>query len=486
MNLGQNWIGDSGFMRGMPPMGQLPQNGNLLQRWQGASVAQNGLDIEAIKRGEFGDDVGAILAQVMSSQQEFQRAITSATTSLPIRENLEAEAKVLFPTQTPMRNRLKRTPGSGLNSRWKQLLSAGGGFMAATNTTGTNSAAATTVTITSSAGLAPGDQVAIDTGANFEIKTVLTVPGTTSFTCSALGFTHTAGAAVIKYLVQGGSSQGVLQAFFAETGSPADHTSIYAEVLASFKLMGVKGSVTGFAMAAGANFQNQYATERNNSLLTLMLNEENAIINGDATAIGFPWGDGSTALAFNGLVNLVTTANGTPSAQVQTAVGALTTAHIDAQLNRLYLQGAQGIYLIVNPQEGTSLTHLAQASSSINQIMLDPTNGQSILGMSVGWYMHPTTGEKCEIIVSRFLSPGTIIFGCNSLPDGSPALDMDVLPQVELPQLAPDQQVMGYTLQEVAPAIAAPQVYPWICTVYEVLRMKSALHFAISKGLTAV
>lgn len=474
------------FMPGTPPVGELPESKSILSRWQQNDIQRGaGIDVEAIKRGEFGDDIGSLLASIVSAQNDMQRSITSATSSLPIRENLEAEAKVLIPLDTPFRNMLKRTPGSGLNSRWKQLLSLGGGYMAATTTTGTNNAAATTVTVASTAGMQVGDQVAIDTGANFEIKTILTIPGGTSFTCSALSFTHTAGAGVIKYGVQGGSSQSVIRAFFAETGSPADHSEIYAEVLATYKLLGVYGSVTGFAMAAGNNFQNQYAQSRRLSLQNLMLNEEYALINGSTTDVNAPWGDGTTNFAFNGIVNLVTTANGTPTSQVQTSVGALTTLHIDQQLNRLFLQGANDMWMLMNPQEATSLTHLAEAGGSINRVNLD-ANGLATLGITVGWYAHPTTNAKVKVIVSRFLSPGTIIFGCNNLPDGSPAIDVDVLPQVNLPQLAPDQQVQGYVQQELAPALAQPQVYPWITTVYEVLRVKSALHFAKSTGVLAV
>jgi hypothetical protein len=66
------------------------------------------------------------------------------------------------------------------------------------------------------------------------------------------------------------------------------------------------------------------------------------------------------------------------------------------------------------------------------------------------------------------------------------AADVRVLPQVQLPELAPNQPIQGYTAQELAPAIASPQVYPFIVSVYEVLRMKNNYVFAKSTGVTAV
>ena len=101
-------------------------------------------------------------------------------------------------------------------------------------------------------------------------------------------------------------------------------------------------------------------------------------------------------------------------------------------------------------------------------------------------YVHPVTGEMVKIYPSRFLSPGKIIFGSQMLPDGSPAMDVQVLPQVQLPQLAPNANIQGYTAQEIAPSAASPQNYQFLVSVFEVPRMKSALHFCVSTGVTAV
>lgn len=274
------------------------------------------------------------------------------------------------------------------------------------------------------------------------------------------------------------------RSFFAEAGAPAEFTSVYAAKSAGYKLMGILGSVTGFAMASGANFQNQLAKEKTNAIWNLMLIEENALVNGDATSTAAPWGDGTSALAFNGLVNLITTANGTPTANVQTAVGALTLAHVDAQLTRIWKQGARKTWMLLNAQEQQSLKNLAQASGSIHRLMIEPVS--STIGFRVTGYVHPVTGEVVEVITSKFLAAGTMLFGCDYVDNGAPTLEVDVLPQVMLPELAPNAQIQGYTAQELAPTTAAPQVYPFIVSCYEVLKMKAATVFAKSTGVTAV
>lgn len=373
--------------------------------------------LASLQRGELIGDTNQLLFHLNQSLSTLvERGITSGMTAFPARENLEAEAKILVPTETPVRNRLHRIPGSGTASAWKQNTSLGGGWAA-------------------------GDQP--------------------------------------------GEGPGAVRAFFSESGAPAEHTSVYANKSSAYKLLGTLGSVTGFAAAAGASFDNAIAREKSNAILNLMLNEENALINGDATSIVAPWGDGATALAFNGLINLITVANGTPATQVQAAVGALTTAHIDAQLKRIWAQGAQRPWIVCNGTEVLSLVHLAEASGTVIRVQAT-SDGKTVLGVQVTGYVNPITGEIVDVVASRFCPAGTMLFLSDAIPDGTPTLDVDVLPQVQLPQLAPNDSVQGYTAQELAPTTAAPQVYPFIVTVFEVLRLKSALHVAKSSGITAV
>lgn len=134
-----------------------------------------------IERGEVVGDVNQILHQLSLTMGEFQRAITSATSSLPIRENLEAEAKLLVPLHTPVRNLLPRVPGAGLASAWRQMTAIGGGW--------------------------------------------------------------------INTLDQPGGSAVATRMFFSESGAPAEHTTTYASKSASYRLLGVFGSITTRALA---------------------------------------------------------------------------------------------------------------------------------------------------------------------------------------------------------------------------------------------
>lgn len=275
------------------------------------------------------------------------------------------------------------------------------------------------------------------------------------------------------------------QAFFAETGAPAELASAYAAKSAPFRLLGQRGSVTGLAMAAGDSFFNQFNREKTHAVMNLMLMEEHALINGSSSSTAAPWGDGTNALAFDGLTNLIATANGIPTAQVQTSVGALTLAHLDEQLTRVWSHGGRGLYMVMNAAEMQGLIKLAEGTGSLIRIQAQGANNKVNLGMLVGGYVHPISGEVVDILVSRFLAAGTILFGSDRGPDGSPAAEVVVLPQVQLPEAAPHQKIQGYVVQETAPAHNAPQVYGFLVSVFEVLAMKNALVFAKSTGITA-
>lgn len=375
----------------------------------------------SLQRAEFVGDISQIAQNLGMTLQELQRGIVSDPyPPFPARENLEAEAKILVPLDTPVRNMLPRVPGAGKASLWRQITSLGGGY-----------------------GLSGTD---------------VDQPGSTAFT----------------------------QSFFSETGAPSlTRATVYAAKTAAYKLLGTFGSVTGFAMATGANFQNQYAVEKANSIRNLMLNEEYALIQGNSTSTAFPWGDGVNALAFDGLLNLTTTTNGVPTAQIVSGVGPLTLSHIDNQLRRIWIQGGMSPWILMNGTEILSLVHLAGASGSIIRVMAT-AQADTILGVAVTGYKHPITGEIVPIYASRFMPAGTIEFGSKFLPDGTPAADVDVLPQVQLPALAPNENVQGYVAQEIAPTATAPQVFGFLVSVYEVLRMKGATVFAKSSGVTPV
>jgi hypothetical protein len=210
------------------------------------------------------------------------------------------------------------------------------------------------------------------------------------------------------------------------------------------------------------------------------------VINGSATALYPPWGNGTVAYGFHGLLNLVTAANGTPVNQIQSSVGALTLSHIDGQLGGIYDQGGQGQFIIASRQEILSLTHLAEASGSIIRIPGTST-GDVTLGVTVVNYKHPVTGELVPVIASRFLAPGVMLFGSKYLPDGQASADVSVLPQVELPESAFAESIMGYTARELAPnSSTGCDTFPFMISVYEVLRMMGPTVWAKSSGLTPV
>ncbi len=372
----------------------------------------------SVQRGEIlGDEALKTIAQFQMESRNVNRGITTGTPNLPIRENLEAEARQLIPADTPLRSRLPRHVGAGTAVEWRQLVSTGGGW-----------------------------------------GTALDQPGGVS----------------------------TKRVFFGETGAPEEIVSVYDAKSSAYKLMGEIRDVSGFAAAAGQTFENQFLRERNSAIVNTMLNEENALTNGSSTSTASPWGDGTNALGFDGIINLIATANGTPAAQVQAAVGALTEAHMDAQLNRLWLQGARGLWILANIQETQSMVNLAKASGTIIRVQAVGDMNATGLGVSIKGIVHNASGELVPVMTSRFVPAGTLIFGCDNLPDGSPALAVDVLPQVELPALAVNEQVQGYTIQEIAPDRNSPLVYPFIVCVFETLKMYSALHFAKSTGVTAV
>lgn len=438
--------------------------------------------LETIQRNAGADPNAAIQALVQNLLQ-FNRSITSATSNLPIRENLEAEVTSLVPTDTPLRNRLRRVPGAGLASAWKVITSYGGGYGASSTTTASgNGATATTITLASVAGFRVGDLVAIGSGATLETRTITAInTGSNTITFSGGLANAQNSSAVVRIESQpgGGSAQ---RSFFAESGAPANRQTAYGNRTAAYKLMGQMGDVTGLAQAAGQNFQDNLAVEKQNAIMNLMLAEEDALLNGDSTVTAAPWGDGTTALAFDGLTKLIATANGTPSTHIQTAVGQLTLAHIDAQLTRLYYQGARSPWILISGQEAKSLTKLAQASSANYRIIVDQAAAN--LGLAVKGYIHPITGEVVPVMVDRFVTAGTMYFGADQAPDGKSAIEVEVLPQVNLPSLAPNQNIQGYVAQEIAPSASSPQVYGFIVTCFETLKMKAATCFAISTGVT--
>lgn len=436
--------------------------------------------MQAIERGDFGgQDPGAVLQQLsMDLMVNISRAQLS--TGVPVREDLEAPATMIIPVDTPVRNKLPRTVGSGVASKWYQQTTLGGGY--GVSTTVTSGASSATQTVGSTAGMQAG--VSLFFAVSNAYRTVQSVINGTTVVLTATISTTTAEAVTMgPYQQQGQSPQ---QVFFAEDGAPYTAKPVYSLITDPYKLMGTIGSITGLAMAAGATFDNQRSEEIAAAIYRLMLDEEFALIQGSSTILTAPWGDNTTNFAFDGILNLTTTANGTPGSHIQTSVGALTLSHIDAQLSRIHNDGSADPWIVANAQEAQSLVHLATGSgTSANRIVTNDA-GNLVAGAAVRGYMHPITRQLVPIMVSRFMPAGTLWYGSEKGPDGKAALDVRVLPQVQLPELANDQMIQGYVAQEIATTTTAPQVFPFIVSVYETLRMKNANVFAKSSGLTAV
>jgi len=475
------------------------------------------IDEGGLERVDLMGDIASIQKQLGMSLQEITRAITTSSNAFPVRENLEAPARNLVPMETPLRNMLPRTVGAGTASQWRQIVSMGGGFGFAT--TVTTGAASATQVVGSTAGMKAGDVIQFVTATTgvpiggttaASLRTISSITNATTVVLAATITTVTGDlvvntgkgvgdvvtgsttAAYVHGRPMGAGTPGGLTAttyygrsFYAETGSPAEKQTSYLAKTAGYKLLGAFGSVTGFAMAAGANFQPQLATEKLHALNNLMLNEENALWNGSSTSLLPPWGDFTNALGFDGVINLISTTNGTPADQIQTAVGPLTLSHVDNQLKRITDYGGQEQWIGASGQEIMSFVHLAEAAGSIIRVQAT-MQGAAVLGLSVTGYVHPVTGQVVPIMYSRFIEPGTLVFGSKRLPDGTPALDVQVLPQVELPALEPNEMIQGYVARELAVTTSAVDVHPFCITIYEVERMLGATVFAKSSGVTAV
>jgi hypothetical protein len=433
---------------------------------------------DMILRGEVpSQDLAAFSMKLqMDLLNQIARAQTSS--NIPTRQDLEAPSFMTIPLDTPVRNMLPRSQGSGVASQWYATTSIGGGY--GVNTTVPSGATSATQTFGSTDGMQPGMSLYFSLSNQYAIVSSITNSAVAVLTTSITTTTND----VVTMGPYAELGQNPIQVAFSETGAPASADVTYLEVTKNYKLLGTLGQITGFAMATGATFDNQLAEAKAAAIYRLMLGEEFILINGSSTSVLPPFGDGTNALCFDGMLNSISTANGTPGSHIQTAVGALTIAHIDQQMTRIHNDGGRGLYIICNAQETQSMVHLATGSGAVNRIVT--TTAEITLGASVAAYMHPVTKELCPVITSRFCPAGTMIFGAKNGPTGQVAADVRVLPQVQLPQLAPNQPVQGFTAQELAPAVTSPQLYPFLVSVFEVFRMLNYYVFGKSSGLTPV
>lgn len=335
---------------------------------------------------------------------------------------------------------------------------------------------------------------------NLEAAATILVPQDTPFRNRVPRTVGNGAAAVWKQVVtlgggwgsgleQPGGGTNAKRVFYAEMGAPEWFQSEYATRMAQYKLMGAFGGVTAFAAAVGGNFQDQRAMERRHALQNFMLNEENAMINAVKIATVAPWGDGTQALAYDGLSASVTTANGTPGANVQTGVGPLTLDHINAQLRSLYTYGARDLFILQGADATMWLQKLLRDSGEPYRLTITDQS-EAKLGFTVAIYVHPVTGQNVTIMTSRFAKFGEIIFGGMTQDNGSNALELEVLPQAPIPTdiQRPDgsrQDIQGYYVTELARSTDQPEVEPFMVNLYGTFKLKNAQLFSKSTDVTA-
>lgn len=461
------------FLSGAPSQIVVPHQG-LIERYRADDSARAA--IERLARGGIDTDGAAELANIL-------RGITSQTSALPIRENLDAEVHVLTPVTCPLRNRIPRVPGpGGLSAQWRQQSSFGTGLGTLTTCSGTTNSANTLV-VANARGFFAGEQIihnsVTHTIASINYSTnVITVGSSPGISQN----TQTNGQTVVKanyfWPEQGTASR----IFYEETGAPVENTTVYLNKTAAFKLIGDMGSVTMFAMATGQNFFNQYETEKRNTLIRAMLKEEYALLHADSSVTAAPWGDGTNALAFQGLVPFIN-ANA-PSAQIQTSVGALTFGHLQQQLTKLWYNGGRKLWIMVSGAQAEGLADLLANKGNYRISVTSDVNAKA--GVRVTGLVHSVSGEEVPIFTHPFLPQGMIVFGADTNDLGQSAYEIEVLPQVQAPESAfMDGTFSGFYAQEIAPTSSSPEVLKFKVAAYEVPKWKNANVLGISTGVTA-
>jgi hypothetical protein len=333
---------------------------------------------------------------------------------------------------------------------------------------------------------------------NLEAPAIVLVPEDTPFRNTLPRVPGSGLAAVWKQIVTLGGGWGTdvdqpgggakVRQFYTESTAPVTQSTTYATKMAQYKLMGAYGSVTTFAASAGANYSDLRAEERRNALANFFLNEENALINGSSTSTAAPWGDGATAMAYDGILSLTATANGTPAAQVQTAVGPLTLDHYNAQLRRLWNYGGRDLFILQSADVTLWLQKLLRDAGEPYRLdVKDQAN--ATMGFHVAVYISPVNGQRVTIMTSRFMPAGTIEFGSFLTDTGRNAFEIDVLPQAPLPAdvQRPDgskQLIQGYYVTELARQADNPEEELFMVNCYSVPKMKDARLFAKSTGVT--
>lgn len=228
-------------------------------------------------------------------------------------------------------------------------------------------------------------------------------------------------AAAWKEITSLGTS-GTYSMFYAEAGAPTSSTTVYADRSETYKLAGLDGGVAGFAIAAGANFQDQLAIEKRNCLLHLKRLEETALINANGTSY-----------AFSGLLTQIATAYSSPTRVSTGTTASAVLADLDYVLKAVWDAGGDITLFVLRSSESKIISDAITQNAGTSPMRVN-IDQQSLItgGFFVNAYISPINGRLVELVPDKFHTTGTIIGVAENLPapitgQGGEGVYLDVL-----------------------------------------------------------
>ncbi len=210
--------------------------------------------------------------------------------------------------------------------------------------------------------------------------------------------------------------------FYSEAGTPSSRTTVYAARSETYRQLALDGTVSGLALAAGANFQDQLAAEKRNTIFHLKNLEEVALISAPGTGV-----------TYSGLLTQIATAN---SSYVASSTGTAASAvinDIDALLKSAWDKGAEINLLVVRSAESKTISESLTAAAStvpLRVVMAGPEGMTG--GFHINKYVSAITGKIAEIVPDVKHTEGTIMGIVERLPEpisgqGDAGVHLDVL-----------------------------------------------------------
>jgi len=229
--------------------------------------------------------------------------------------------------------------------------------------------------------------------------------------------------------------------FYAEAGTPSSRTTVYADRSETYKQLGLDGSISGLAIAAGANFQDQLQAEKNNTLIHFKQLEEDAIINADGTGY-----------AFSGLLTQIATGNGSYVGSTSGTVPSAVRTDLDALLKASFDKGANITALVVRSTEAKIISAAITGDTTSPMRLVIPDAKGIVGGFFVNGYLNPFSGQVVELITSMKLTQGTAIGLAERLPapiagQGGQGVYLDVLLDYALSDVANTADAYSFRVQ---------------------------------------